>query len=106
MNYGFININNSVIEQKNIIRKIAQKRGFTIDAWLEFDMVKLKAYCDDFLKKNDILFISNLNLFKDQSRIDTMDVLKVCNVKDIRVYSEENNDKSPMYLICLLNKMI
>lgn len=106
MNYGFININNCVVEQKSIIKKIAQKRGYTIDAWLEFDIVKLRAYCNDFLKENDVLFISNLKLFKSQSRLDTMNVLKTCNVKDIMVYSEENNDKSPMYLICLLNKMI
>lgn len=105
MNYGFINVEKPVVEQKKIIHKIAFQKKVKIDVWLECSLRLLESFSKTQIKKTDTVFISNLEFFKSTSMLESMNVLRSFNQKEISVYSQENLDKSPMYLICLLNKI-
>ncbi|NQY05450.1 MAG: hypothetical protein HRT68_04405 [Flavobacteriaceae bacterium] len=105
MNYAFINICNPIETQKSIIQQIAKIKREEIDVWLELDICILNNFSKSYFKENDNVFISNLKLFKSECMITTMNVLKICSSKKIKVFSQENLDKSPLYLICLLNKI-
>ena len=105
MKYAYINSQNNILKQQATIKRLLQKHGaITADIWLEFDMKLCYEFIKNHLTEHDTLFISNVDLFKSDPIVESMNVLKLCIDKNIRLVSEESSDKSPMYYICLLNK--
>lgn len=103
MTYAFINCEDIILRQKKNTALLAVRKKVSIDVWLEMTIENLYDFVKN-LKQQDILIIESIEMFKNEFFKSGIGILKNCHEKEIPVVSVENQDKSAMYSICLLNK--